>query len=434
MRLMAGLETGPTMNHVGTWRHPDTDNAFLTPDGWEHIARVLEAGCFDGVFLADTMGLPDNFPGLYDTLLRHGGQLDLLDPMVIGTLMARVTRRLGIGVTLSTTLLNPFHIARMLATLDLMSGGRVAWNVVTTSNPAGARNFGLSGLPPKEERYDRADEVLEACFSLWDTWDDDAVRFDKQAGVFIDPDKIRRSDYAGKWVSTRGPLNVPPSAQRRPVIMQAGASDRGREFAARWAEVIFTIQHDIGTMRAFYDDVKARMRSYGRPVDELAILASVDVVVGETEEIARARQEFVNGLVTFEVAAAVVAKHTGLDVTKYDLDKPLDELTQAPGSHGTLKMLVDAGSRAGMTLRDAVIRYGISGLTPQIVGTAASVADQLEELFVARGCDGFIISQTNSPGGYEQFVRGVVPELQRRGLFRSSYGHDTLRATLRTAA
>jgi FMN-dependent oxidoreductase (nitrilotriacetate monooxygenase family) len=434
IRLLAGMETGPTMNHSATWRHPDTDNAFFTPEGWEQIARVLEYGKFDGVFLADTMALPDNFPGLYQTLLRNGGQMDLFDPIVIAAMMARITTHLGIGVTLSTTLLNPYHIARMLATLDVMSKGRAAWNVVTSSNQAAARNFGMDGLPPKEERYDRADEVLEACFGLWDSWDVDAVRLDKNQGVFIDPDKVRRAAYQGRWVSTQGPLNVPRSPQSRPVIMQAGASDRGREFAARWAEIIFTIQHDQRAMREFYTDIKSRMTKYKRAPKDLAIFVSVDVITGETESIARERRDYVNNLVGFEVAAAVVAKHTGLDVTQFPLDQPIDTLPSGSGSYGTLINLVQGGKAQKLTLREAVIRYGISGLTPQIVGTPSSVADQMAEIFNAGDCDGFIISQAASPGGYEQFVRGVVPELQRRGLFRTEYEHRTFRETLRAAS
>jgi FMN-dependent oxidoreductase (nitrilotriacetate monooxygenase family) len=431
IKLLAGMETGPTMNHSANWRHPDTDNAFLTPEGWEHIARVLEYGKFDGVFLADTMALPDNFPGVYQSLLQHGGQMDLFDPIVIAAMMARVTTRLGIGVTLSTTLLNSYHIARMLATLDVMSKGRAAWNVVTSSNPAAARNFGMTALPPKEERYDRADEVLEACFGLWDSWEADAIRLDKERGVFIDSGKVHRAEYKGRWVSTYGPLNVPRSPQARPVIMQAGASDRGREFASRWAEVIFTIQYDQQSMHEFYNDVKTRMLKYRRDPDDMGIFVSVDVITGETQSIAQERADYVNNLVGFDVAAAVVAKHTGLDVTQFPLDQPLESLPQSSGSYGTLLNLVGGAKALKLTLREAVIRYGISGMTPQLVGTAKSVADQMEEIFRAGCCDGFIISQAASPGGYEQFVRAVVPELQRRGLFRTEYENDTFRATLR---
>lgn len=432
MRLLAGLETGPAMNHVATWLHPESDNSFLAPESWEHLARVLEAGCFDGLFLADTMAIPDNYKDGYDTLLRYGGQIDLIDPIVIAAMMARVTTRLGIGVTLSTTLLNPYHIARMLGTLDLMSKGRACWNVVTTSNPAGARNFGWDALPPKVERYDRADEVLEACFSLWNSWEPDAVTLDKESGVFIDPAKVKRANYKGRWVRTAGPLNVPPSPQRRPVIMQAGASDRGREFAARWAEAIFTIQHDPESMKSFYADIKKRMAPYNRPPDDLAVLVSVDIIIGETESIARERQDYINGLVKFEAAAALVAKHTGIDVTSLPLDEPLASDTETRGSSGTLDIILHGTKSKSLTLRQAVLEYGISGLTPQIVGTPKSVAAELSDLFQDGCCDGFIISQTVNPGGYEQFVRSVIPELQRSGLFRKRYTHETLRDTFRS--
>jgi FMN-dependent oxidoreductase (nitrilotriacetate monooxygenase family) len=432
MRLMAGLETGPTMNHVATWLHPETDANFLRPEHWEHLARVLEAGYFDGVFLADTMAMPANYKGGYDTLLRYGGQIDLLDPIVLASMMARVTSHLGIGVTLSTTLLNHYHIARMLGTLDLLSGGRACWNVVTTSNPAGAYNLGMDGLPPKIERYDRADEVMEACFALWNTWEQDAVKLDKTSGLFIDPAKVRPANYSGKWIRTKGPLNVPPSPQRSPVIMQAGASNRGREFASRWAEAIFTIQHDEQSMKDFYSDIKTRMGKYDRLPDDLAVLVSVDVIVGETEQIARERRDYINSLVNFEAAAALVAKHTGIDVTTLPLDEPIAANTETKGSSGTLNIILQGSSKKSLTLRQAVMEYGISGLTPQIIGTPGSIAAQLSNLYTMGCCDGFIISVATSPGGYEEFARSVVPELQRRGLFRERYTQKTFRATFRS--
>jgi FMN-dependent oxidoreductase (nitrilotriacetate monooxygenase family) len=240
MHLLAYVKTGPTAQLAGAWRHPaaDLDDIFR-PERYEHMARVLEAACFDGCFFADTLGLPDVYKGSFDTYLRHGGQLSYLDPMMVLPVMARATRHLGLGATLSTTFFNPYHLARTLASLDHLSQGRACWNVVTSTMNFEARNFGVGELPPKEERYDRADEVVEACCALWDCWQDDALVMDKESGLFIDPEKVRYADYEGRYVRTRGPLTIPRSPQGRPVLMQAGSSPRGRDFAARWAEAIF---------------------------------------------------------------------------------------------------------------------------------------------------------------------------------------------------
>ena len=260
MHLVAYLKTGPTAMHVGGWRHPEaTLDDILHPSRYEQIARTLEAGCFDGCFFADLFGLYDIHGDSFDPYVRRGGQISYLDPTVVLPIMAAATRHLGLGATLSTTFHTPYHLARWLGSLDVLSGGRVAWNVVTSATNLEAQNAGMDELPPREERYDRADEVLEACFALWNGWDEDAFVLDKEAGVFADPSKVHYANYEGRWIKTRGPLSIPRSPQGRPVIMQAGSSDRGRAFAARWAEVVFTIQRWKTEMLEFYEDLKSRM-------------------------------------------------------------------------------------------------------------------------------------------------------------------------------
>ncbi len=432
MHLVAFLMTGPTCHHHGAWRHPEADTAdILRPERYEHIARVLEAGKFDSLFFADILGIYDLYGGSYDTMAGRGGQVCLLDPAVILPMMARVTRRIGLGLTYSSTFNHPYQIARMLASLDHLSAGRVAWNVVASTSTLEARNFGMDAMPGRAQRYDRADEVLEACCALWDSWEDGALLLDRAGGAFADPSKIHYADYAGQWIKTRGPLTTPRSPQGRPVIMQAGSSDRGREFGARWGEIIFTLQHAEADMRAFYDDFKARMAKRGRAPEECAILPSIDVVLGETESIARERAEELNSLVDTQLAMAQVSGHIGVDLSRYDPDQPLTDIAIEEGSRGSFDVILQGTKAEGLTLGEAARRFATSELCPQLVGTPEMVADQLTHLFEARACDGFVLTPTVMPGMFEQFCRSVVPILQQRGVFRREYTGATLREHLR---
>lgn len=431
MHLVAFLMAGPTSHHHGMWRHPETDNSFLDAAYYENIARTLEQGKFDAAFFADVLGLYDHYNESFDTILGKGGQMGLLDPLPLLAIMSRVTERLGLGATISTTYFNPYHIARVTATLDILSKGRIAWNVVTSASSKEAMNLGLNEIPARERRYDRADEVLEACCKLWESWDEDALVLDKAKGVFADPSKVRYANYEGEWIKSRGPLTVPRSPQGRPVIMQAGASSRGRDFAARWSEVIFTLQHSKQDMQAFYADLKGRMAKFQRTPDDCAILVSVDPIIGETESIAKERQDYVNDLVDPELGMALVSAHIGVDLSKYAVDLPLADIEMEEGSRGSFEVILQGTKAEGLTLGEAAKRFATSELCPQIVGTVESVADQLEDLFRSKACDGFILTPTVFPGTFEQFVRGVVPELQRRGIFRKEYAGTTLRSNLR---
>src|SRR6516165_10207771 len=286
MHLLAYVKTGPTAQLAGAWRHPEADlGDIFEPERYEHMARVLEAARFDGCFFADTLGLPDIYKGSFDTYLRYGGQLSYLDPMIVLPVMARATRHLGLGATLSTTFHHPYHLARILASLDHLSHGRACWNVVTSTTDFEACNFGIGDLPPKEVRYDRADEVVEACCALWDCWQEDALVMDKESGFFADPEKVRYADYEGRYVRSRGPLTIPRSPQGRPVLMQAGASPRGRDFAAR------------------------------RPED-CALCTSMTIVLGETESIAREKADYLLSLVPLEMVLATNSAMLGADLSQ----------------------------------------------------------------------------------------------------------------------
>ena len=427
MHLVAYLKTGPTALHVGGWRHPEaTLDDILDASRYQHIARVLEAARFDGCFFADLFGLYDVHGGSFDAYVRRGGQISFLDPTVVLPVMAAATTHLGLGATLSTSVHTAYHLARWLASLDAMSGGRAAWNVVTSATDLEAQNAGLAELPPRDQRYDRADEMLEACFALWDGWEPDAFVLDKQAGVLADPAKVHYANYAGRWVRSRGPLSIPRSQQGRPVIMQAGSSDRGRDFAARWAEAIFTIQRGQAEMAEFYQDVKARMAARGRAPHECAILPSIQVILGETESIARERADYLDSLIDPELALAASSSSLGADLTKLQAGTELAALQGNQGMQGTVDIVTQTMKAEGLTLQQAAARRE----QREVVGTASQVADHMQALFEAGVCDGFVVMPVMSPGSIEQFCRSVVPELQRRGLFRREYAGRTLRANL----
>jgi FMN-dependent oxidoreductase (nitrilotriacetate monooxygenase family) len=429
MRLVAYLKTGPTALHVGGWRHPEsTLDDILDPERYQHIARVLEAAKFDGCFFADLFGLYDVQQGSFDAYVRRGGQISYLDPTVVLPVMAAATRHLGLGATLSTSFHTAYHLARWLGSLDAMSGGRVAWNVVTSATDLEAQNAGMDELPPREQRYDRADEVLEACFALWNSWDADAMVLDKQAGIMSDPSKVHYANYQGRWIKTRGPLSIPRSPQGRPVIMQAGSSDRGREFAARWAEAVFTIQRGEAEMREFYADMKARVQAMGRAPEDCVILPAISVVLGETHSIAEERAAYLNSLVDDELVFASSSSGLGADLTKVNSQNALAAAQGNQGMQGSKDVIDQVMKAEGVSFQEAVTKRREGR---EMIGTAIEIADRMQAMFESDVCDGFVLTPTMFPGMFEQFCRSVVPELQRRGLFRTEYTGRTLRENLR---
>jgi FMN-dependent oxidoreductase (nitrilotriacetate monooxygenase family) len=427
MNLVAYLKTGPTANHPGGWRHPEADlHDIFEPTRYEHLARVLENARFDAGFFADTFGLPDLHRGGYETYLGLGGQITYLDPMAILPLMARVTNRLGLGATLSTTFNTPYYLARTLASLDLLSKGRICWNVVTSATDMEALNFGQDGIAPKDQRYDRGDEVLEACCALWDCWRPDTLVLDRASGQFADPSKVRRANYTGKYVRTRGPLSIPRSPQVRPVFLQAGASPRGREFAARWAEAIFCTPHTKADGQAFYADIKQRMQAYERPSGDCAVLPSIAVVLGETESIAQEKADYLDSLVDPELVLATNSQLLGVDLSRHESEAEVVAAAGNQGIQGSHDRVVQLARAEGITFAAAARRR-----RNLLVGTAVSIADQMEDWFSDGAADGFIVWPTVFPRMFEDFGRLVVPELQRRGLFRTEYSGATLRENLR---
>src|SRR5271165_5501192 len=431
MALVGFMQAGNATVYAGSWRHPATEHGFLTASYYEKLGRTLEEGCFDMMFFDDRLAMPGIYGGSVAEAVRLGARPVKLDLSIVLGVIAAVTDRIGLGATYSTTYYSPYHVARTFATLDHLSGGRAAWNIVTSVNDSEAQNYGFKEHLGHDERYDRADEFLEATTGLWDTWEDGALVLDRATPLFADPDKVHELGYEGKWFSVRGPLTVPRSPQGRPVILQAGSSGRGRDFAARWAELVFTLQHSKVDMQAFYQDLKSRVTAQGRAPEDCLILPSIDVIIGETDAIARERQACVNELVQTEAGLAQMSGHIGVDLSCYPPDQPLADMQMEAGSRGSLDVILQGTQAQGLTLGEAARRFATSELCPQIVGAPETVADQLQDLFESHACDGFIFTPTLMPGMFEQFCRAVVPLLQARDLFRRDYSGTTLREHLR---
>jgi FMN-dependent oxidoreductase (nitrilotriacetate monooxygenase family) len=428
IHLAAFLIAGNGAHSHALWRHPlGQRGGFLDPDYYLRIAKVLERGLFDLAFFADRLAMSDRYGEDLETGARYGDQdATRLDPILVVSLMAAVTRHLGLGATRSTTYHHPFNIARTFSTLDHLSRGRAAWNVVTSVNEGEARNHGLDAHLEHDARYDAAEEFMNVAFQLWDSWEEQALVLDQENGIYAAPEKIHRVDFAGETYRSRGPLNVPRSPQGRPVIIQAGSSSRGKAFAAKWAEVIFVVQPNAEAMQRFYAEIKTEVERFGRRADEVKLLAGVMPFVGRTEEEARAKLEQHNSLVHPLVGLSTMSSHMNFDFSKLPLDAPLDQI-QVQGMQGMLAAVRSLAEGKSMTLREIGKRYGESVVVPQIAGTPSQVADQLEALFINRACDGFMVSPAYLPGGFDDFVDLVVPDLQRRGLFRTEYTGRTLR-------
>jgi FMN-dependent oxidoreductase (nitrilotriacetate monooxygenase family) len=430
---LAGFFSAGNVTHAhGAWRHARATNGFLSKHFYQDIARTLERGKFDLLFLPDALAVEDSYGNDLETGLRYGGQGAVaLEPASVIASISAVTERLGLGATVSTTYYPPYHVARLFATLDQLSDGRASWNIVTSLNDSEARNFGVSHHMAHDTRYDRADEFLTIVKQLWKSWESGALVLDKKAGRFAEPSKVNYQDFAGEWLNVRGPLQIPGSPQGEPVILQAGLSPRGKRFAGRWAEAVFSVAPTLELMQAHYNEIKSQVSAAGRDPGQTKIFTAVMPVLGETEAIAQARLEYLNSLVHPEVGLSTLSSHTGIDLSAYPLDTPINEIiadVQSRNKYAPVHMFAMVAQGANPTLREIGYRYGVNvGFVPQIAGTGEQVADRLEALFEAGAADGFIISPAFLPGAYDEFVEQVVPVLQARGLFRTEYEGTTLR-------
>ncbi len=433
MALVGFMQAGNATVYAGSWRHPATEHGFLGQRYYQKLGRTLEEGCFDMLFFDDRLAMPGVYGGSVADAVRLGARPVKLDLSIVLGVVAGATERIGLGATYSTTYYSPFHVARTFATLDHLSGGRAAWNVVTSVNDSEAQNYGLLEHLDHDARYDRADEFLQATTALWDTWEDDALILDRVGGTFADPDKVHELNFEGQWFRVRGPLTVPRSPQGRPVLLQAGSSGRGREFAAKWAELIFSGDPDIDIARSHYKDQKELVAARGRDPQSVKMLPMVYTVVGESRLQAEDREQvFLNDLVDPKASLTLLSELMNYDFSSLELDAPItDELiASVSGIRGLVQNLRQHIGSKTITLGDLAGHRATLLQGPRFVGTGPDVADQMEEWFESDACDGFVVAATHSPGAYEDVVRLVVPELQRRGVFRDRYTGSTLRDTL----
>jgi FMN-dependent oxidoreductase (nitrilotriacetate monooxygenase family) len=432
MSLVAFMQAGSTSVYAGSWRHPATEHGYLDASYYAKIGRQLEEGCFDLMFFDDRLAMPGIYGGSVGEAVRYGARPVKLDLSVVLGVLAQATSRIGLGATYSTTYYAPYHVARTFATLDHLSRGRAAWNVVTSVNDSEAQNFGLQSHLGHDERYDRADEFLDVVSGLWDTWEDEAVLHDRTAGVYADPAKVHELGHVGQFFSARGPLTVPRTPQGRPVIIQAGSSGRGREFASRWAELIFTGDPGIEVARSHYRDQKDRIADAGRDPAQVRICPMAYAVVGESEAHAKEREVmFLNDLVDPMASLTLLSELMNYDFAQHDLDDPVtDELiASVSGIRGLVQNLRQHIGDT-VTVRDLAAHRATLLQGPRFVGTGPQIADQMAEWFGGDACDGFVLAATHLPGAFEDVTRMVVPELQRRGLFRTRYEGSTLREHL----
>lgn len=416
----------PVSLHTGAWRYP---GAF--PDAnsnFAHLKRFiqkLEHGKFDAFFMADhlaVLNMPVN-------ALKRSHTVTSFEPFTLLSALAGATERIGLVATASTTFDAPYHVARRFASLDHISGGRAGWNIVTTSNPDAALNFGLDEHMEHDERYARAREFYDVVTGLWDSFADDAFVRDVEAGLYFDPARMHVLDHKGPYFSVRGPLNIARPVQGWPVIVQAGASGPGKQLAAETAEVVFAASGDLAAGKAFYADVKGRLDKLGRDRDHLKILPGALVVVGDSDESARDKLELLDSRVHYDSGIASLSIAIGHDASTFDPDGPLPEIPQTNQSQSARQRVLDAARRDKLTVRQLASRLGgYSGL--KFVGTPKRIADQMEQWLVEEGSDGFNVMFPFLPAGLDDFVDRVVPELQRRGIFRERYEGTTLREHL----
>ena len=434
MTMVAFLQAQNCTNFVGSWRHPEAMPDFTSPEYYRRLGRILEAGKFHIGFFDDRLAMPDRYGGNHEHTIENGIRCVKMDPVTILTVMGMATERLGLGSTASTTYFEPFDVARKFQTLDLMTNGRAAWNVVTSMNDSEAMNMGRGAHLEHDLRYDRADEFMEVVMGHWNSWEDGAIVLNKETGQFADSKKVHRLDHKGKFFDSRGPFTVPRSPQGHPVIIQAGQSGRGRRFAARWAELVFVAYHGIENGKRDYKIMKDEVAAAGRNPEDLKITAAVYPVVAETRAEAEDMVALIDKLPKDIDKLSLLSEVLNFDFSTKGIDEPFsdEELASISGVQTMRDRVLAVSGKAHPTTRDFIDISGRGTFHDhtRMIGSVKDVADGLEQWFSERACDGFVVAASHVPGAYEDFVKLVVPELQRRGLYHKDYAGVTLRENL----
>ncbi|MEI7026417.1 LLM class flavin-dependent oxidoreductase [Paenibacillus sp. y28] len=407
-------------HHFAAWRHPRTDiSEIISIDYYREIAASAERGKLDMLFLADSGSIP-----VSDA--ESSARFVYPEATAVLGALAAMTDKIGLAATVSTTFNDPYNVARRFSTLDHLSRGRAAWNVVTSTKEGDALNYSMDKLPEHGSRYERAQEFLDVANALWDSWEDEALLWDKRGGVFADKTKVHLLEHQGASFSVLGPLNIPRSPQGRPVIIQAGTSPAGSRFAARGADIIFTACEDKDEAIRFYSHVKGLLPEFGRTPDEVKIMPGLMFFVGATEAEAKAKEAEFYDLILPSAGVTYLSRMLNADLTGYSLDEELPDIN-LEGNTSRARIIVDTARRTKQTIRELGLHFAVARGHMKVTGTPAQIADLMEDWFRSAACDGFNIMPPLLPGGMGEFVDYVVPELQRRGLFRTEYTGNTLR-------
>ncbi|HKC29100.1 MAG TPA: LLM class flavin-dependent oxidoreductase [Jatrophihabitans sp.] len=411
-----------TGHHEASWRLPESrPEDTLTAEHYIRLAQIAERGKLDSIFFADGLAVGPN--------IRYGSQNNL-EPLTLLAAIAVLTSRIGLIATASTTYYEPFQLARKFASLDHISNGRAGWNIVTSAGEDEALNFNRTARPAHEDRYARATEFVELAKQLWDSWGDDALVRDKESGIYADTSQIEPVEHLGEHFQVRGPLNVARPVQGHPLLVQAGSSESGREYAARFAEAVFTAQQTLADGQAFYSDLKTRIARYGRRPDEVRILPGICAIIGGTEAEAKAKEAEINSLINPEYGVHQLSRMLEHDMSGYPLDGPLPALPgegAISGHKSRFTLVTELARRENLTIRQLIQRLAGGRGHRVLAGTPEQVADNIELWFTSGAADGFNVMPAALPSGLEEFVDHVVPLLQQRGLFRTDYTGRTLR-------
>ena len=431
-QIKLGAFIPTTSQHVAGWRLPSSrPEEMLNINYAIELAQTAERGLFDAYFLADGLSTSwSHGASKYEKSLSYNDKMAGFEPLTLFSALSAVTKHIGFIATASTTYEEPYLLARKYASLDHISKGRAAWNVVTTCSEVTARNFGMQKHPDPATRYARADEFIEVTQKLWDSWEDDAFVCDKNSGQFLDPQKKHEPLHTGQFFNVQGSLNVPRSPQGYPVIVQAGQSEEGRELAAKHAEVVFTVQQQLESAQDFYRDVKQRLKKYNRDADDLKIMPGVSIFVAKTEQEAQAKYDFLNSLIHPDVGIGLLSGLAGnIDLSQFDLDAPFPQLDHAT-INSRQQLMIEIAHEHNFSIRQFYEFVASARGHWTLIGTPEQIVDQLQLWFENEAADGFNVLPPSTPAGLDDFVEFIVPELQRRGLFRTAYEGKTLRENL----